>query len=75
MVPDSEHGCADHLPAGLLRVPGGQEVVGAVLQAALARHHRHLSQGDRGISFPKKGEFEGGRNCILLTVKILEILS
>ena len=66
MVPDSEHGCPDHLPAGLLRVPGGQEVVGAVLQAALARHHRHLSQGDEGIILLnlKQGEFEGGRNCL-----------
>ena len=36
---------AHHIPAGVLRVPGGEEVVGAVLQAALARHYRHLSQG------------------------------
>ena len=31
--------------SGFLRVAGGAEVVGAVLQAALARHHRHLPQG------------------------------
>ena len=60
MVPDSEHGGANHLPVGLLRVPGGEKVVGAVLQAALARHHRHLSQGDEGIILLnlKQGEFE-----------------
>ena len=45
MVSQSEHGSSDHFPAGLLRVAGGQEVVGAVLQAALARQHRHLPQG------------------------------
>ena len=37
VVSNSEHRGADHLPPGFLRVPGGQEVVGAVLQAALAR--------------------------------------
>ena len=50
MVPDSEHRGADHFPPGFLRVPGGQEVVGAVLQAALAWHYRHLSQGDQAVS-------------------------
>ena len=34
-----------HLPPRLLRVAGGQAVVGAVQQAALAGHHRHLPQG------------------------------
>ena len=46
VVPDTEHGRAHHLPTRLLRVARRQEVVGAVLQAALARHHRHLSQGE-----------------------------
>ena len=55
MVQDSEHGGADHLPPGFLRVPGGQEVVGAVLQAALARHHRHLPQG-AGAGTPRTQE-------------------
>ena len=45
VVPDAEHGRAHHLPAGVLCVARGEEVVGAVLQAALARHHRHLPQG------------------------------
>ena len=45
VVPDTEHGRAHHLPARLLCVARGQEVVGAVLQAALARHHRHLPEG------------------------------
>ena len=36
-----------HLPARVLRVAGGEAVVGAVQQAALARHHRHLPQGGR----------------------------
>ena len=45
VVPDAEHGRAHHLPAGVLCVARGEEVVGAVLQAALARHYRHLSQG------------------------------
>ena len=45
MVSESEHRSSHHFPAGLLRVARGQEVVGAVLQAALAGHHRHLSQG------------------------------
>ena len=37
-----------HLPAGVLRVAGGEAVVGAVLQATLARHHRHLPEGAAG---------------------------
>ena len=45
MVSSPEHRRPHHLPAWLLRVAGGEEVVGAVLQAALARHHRHLPQG------------------------------
>ena len=55
MVSQSEHGSSDHFPAGLLRVAGGQEVVGAVLQAALARHHRHLPQG-AGAGTPRTQE-------------------
>ena len=53
MVPDTEHRRAHHLPTRLLRVARGQEVVGAVLQAALARHHRHLSQGDHHLLNPQ----------------------
>ena len=35
------------LPAWFLRIPSSEEVVGAVLQAALARQHRHLPEGAR----------------------------
>ena len=51
---------AHHLLAGVLRVPGGEEVVGAVLQATLARHHRHLSEGSPcWISWEGEGDGEG----------------
>lgn len=36
---------ANHIPPGFLCVLSGQEVVGAVQQTPLARHHRYLSQG------------------------------
>ena len=51
---------AHHLPAWVLRVPGGEEVVGAVRQAALARHCRHLSQGAGGWgSWERESDGEG----------------
>ena len=55
MVSRSEHWSSYHLPARLLRVAGGEEVVGAVLQAALAGHHRHLPQG-AGAGTPRTQE-------------------
>ena len=39
---------AAYIPAWLLRLPGGEEMVGAVQQAALARQHRHLPEGAPG---------------------------
>ena len=61
--PDNEgpliHRGPHHLPPRLLRVPGGQEVVGAVLQAALARHHRLLPGGAGGDPRAGGGEGEG----------------
>ena len=45
MVSQSEHWGSHHFSPGILCVAGGQTVVGAVLQTALARHHRHLSEG------------------------------
>ena len=47
-----------NLPVGILRVPGGEEVVGAVLQATLARHHRHLPEGPGGGA-PWEAEGDG----------------
>ena len=47
MVSQSEHGGPHHLSPGILCLAGGQTVVGAVLQTALARHHRHLPEGPR----------------------------
>ena len=62
MVSQSEHGSSDHFPAGILRVAGGQEVVGAVLQAALARHHRHLPEGSRpGQAGPQEDHRTAGQ--------------
>ena len=69
--PDNErpliHRSPHHLLARLLRLTGGEEVVGAVLQAALARHHRLLpgrAGGDgraRGGQGPgQDGEEDGG---------------
>lgn len=37
MVSESEHRGSHHFSAGILRVAGGQKVVGTVLQTALAR--------------------------------------
>ena len=37
-----------NLPVRVLRFPGSEEVVGAVLQATLARHHCHLPEGPGG---------------------------
>ena len=56
---------AHHLLAGVLRVPGGEEVVGAVLQAALARHHRHLPEGvGGGEDTGDEGDGKDGtKNC------------
>ena len=48
MVQEAVHRSAHHLPPGFLRFPGGEEMVGAVQQAALARHHRHLPEGAAG---------------------------
>ena len=48
MVQAAVHRSAYHLPPGFLRLPGGEEMVGAVQQAALARHHRHLPEGAPG---------------------------
>lgn len=45
VVSEPEHRGPHHVPARILRVAGGEEVVGAVLQAPLARHHRHIPQG------------------------------
>ena len=39
---------SNHLPAWFLCLPGGEEMVGAILQAALARHCCYLSQGPGG---------------------------
>ena len=69
--PDNEraliHRSPHHFPAGFLRLPGGEEMVGAVLQAALARHHRLLpgrSGGDQraggGEGAGQDGEEDGG---------------
>ena len=44
----SQFRSAHHLPAWVLRVPGGEKMVGAVLQAALARHCRYISEGAGG---------------------------
>ena len=45
VVSEPEHRGPHHVPARILRVAGGEEVVGAVLQAPLARHNRHIPQG------------------------------
>ena len=37
MVSESEHWSSHHFSAGILCVAGGQKMVGAVLQTALAR--------------------------------------
>ena len=47
MVSQSEHWGPHHFSPGILCLAGGQTVVGAVLQTALARHHRHLPEGPR----------------------------
>ena len=39
---------ANHLPAWILCVSSAEEMVGAVLLPALARHYCHLSQGPAG---------------------------
>ena len=39
---------ANHIPAWFLCVPGSKEMVGAVLQAAMARYYCYLSQGPGG---------------------------
>ena len=68
MVSSPEYRRPHHLPARLLRVAGGEEVVGAVLQAALAGHHRLLpgrSGGDQraggGEGAGQDGEEDGGQ--------------
>ena len=48
-----------HFLTRLLRVPGGEEMVGAVLQAALARHHRLLPGRPGGDQRPRGGEGAG----------------
>ena len=57
-----------HLPSRLLRLPGGEEMVGAVLQAALARHHRLLPgrpggdvRAGGGEGAGQDGEEDGGQ--------------
>ena len=39
---------AHHIPPGILRISGGEEVVGTVCQTTLAGHHRHLPEGPAG---------------------------
>ena len=62
MVSSPEYRRPHHLPARLLRVAGGEEMVGAVLQAALARHHRHLPEGSRpGQAGPQEDHRTAGQ--------------
>ena len=52
-----------NLPAWFLRIPRSEEVVGAVLQATMARQYRHLPEGagDGGAGGPgQDGEEDGG---------------
>ena len=82
MVSRSGHWSSYHLPARFLRLAGGQEVVGAVLQAALARHHRHLPEGPgpgpaRTQEDHSKAGQENGhevRDCTLYTVLYCTVL-
>ena len=48
MVQTSVNRSTNHLPAWFLCLPGSEEVVGAILQATLARHYCYLSQGSCG---------------------------
>ena len=39
---------SNYIPAWILCLPCGEEMVGAILQAALARHRGHLPEGPGG---------------------------
>ena len=58
MVQASVNRSTNHLPAWFLCLPGSEEVVGAILQAALARYCCYLSQGF-GSRVTGKGESYG----------------
>ena len=51
---------ANHFPPWILCVPGPKEMVGAVLQAAMARYYCYLSEGTVGWStWKREGNGEG----------------